>query len=71
LHLGGLNPSHGKARREPVASLAGGGGQSPTMVVPRRKAGGPVAGAARREAYGGPQEARLQGRESSSSKSRA
>jgi len=57
--LGWVNPSHGKARREPVATLAGGGGQSPTAGVPRRKTGGPTVGAARWEACRGPQEVRF------------
>jgi len=59
LHLGGVDPSHGKARRELVTALAGGGGQSPTTGVSRRKTGGLVARVAKREACGGLQEARL------------
>jgi len=71
LHLGGVDPSHGKARREPVVALARGGGQIPTAGVPRRNIRGPVTRAARWEARGGPQEARLQQCRSSGSKSRA
>jgi len=49
--LGGVDPSHRKARREPVTALARGGGQSPTAGVLRRKTRGSIVGFARQEAY--------------------